>query len=315
MPIDEEEVDRLRLLHQIYLHLFNNELTTVPLSHPTKILDIGTGSGDWAMEMGDSWPSAEIIGTDIAKIQPSAVPLNVFFEIDDAEEEGGWTWEENTFDLVHFRNMAGAFQNWEHVYRETYTHLKPGGWIEVLDFDDHEAFLNIYGTSSLLAGALGEIGEAARKAGRPRGSGHLKTELLERIGFTDVHIEDFQVPCGIWPEEREERNIGKLWLVALLNGLEGYLLRLMVEQNGWGITKVREVCESLQVEMRSMGMDRERAKGLEIHILVLVGRKPGGIDDDDDDDEDDDEEEEESADEELDAESIETATPTTRELD
>jgi len=41
----------------------------------------------------------------------------------------------------------------------------------------------------------------------------------------DERNKDFQIPCGIWPDEREERNIGKLWLVALLNGVEGYLLR------------------------------------------------------------------------------------------
>jgi hypothetical protein len=61
--------------------------------------------------MGEEYPQAEVIGTDIAKIQPSAVPPNVFFEIDDAEEESGWTYPDDNFDLVHFRSMKGAFRD------------------------------------------------------------------------------------------------------------------------------------------------------------------------------------------------------------
>ena len=79
------------------------------------------------MAMGDEYPEAEVIGTDIAKIQPSAVPLNVFFEIDDAEEEGGWTWPNDEFDLVHLRHMAGAFADWPQVYSEAYGVSSPVG--------------------------------------------------------------------------------------------------------------------------------------------------------------------------------------------
>ncbi len=40
---------------------------------------------------GEEYSDATIIGSDIADIQPIAVPLNVFLQIDDAEEEGCWT--------------------------------------------------------------------------------------------------------------------------------------------------------------------------------------------------------------------------------
>ena len=42
MPNDEDEQDRLRILHQIYLNIFNLELTTIPLENPTAVLDVGT---------------------------------------------------------------------------------------------------------------------------------------------------------------------------------------------------------------------------------------------------------------------------------
>lgn len=40
---------------------------------PQRILDLGTGTGIWALDMADMFPSAEVIGVDIAPIQPKWV--------------------------------------------------------------------------------------------------------------------------------------------------------------------------------------------------------------------------------------------------
>jgi len=105
IPCDEMEQDRMHIVHQVFLHLFNRELTTVMLHNPTKILDIGTGTGDWAIGMADFWPECEgwymvlspplppigtlttslVTGVDLTPMQPTAVPVNVFFEIDNCE--------------------------------------------------------------------------------------------------------------------------------------------------------------------------------------------------------------------------------------
>lgn len=49
----------------------DGKLHFAPIETPSKVLDIGTGTGIWAMDLGDEFPEAEVIGTDISPIQPS----------------------------------------------------------------------------------------------------------------------------------------------------------------------------------------------------------------------------------------------------
>jgi SAM-dependent methyltransferase len=125
-----------------------------------------------------------------------AVPRNVFFEIDDAEYEDGWTWGEE-FDLVHFRNMQGAFMEWKFVYREAFRCLKPGGYIEVVDFDNHIRLMSYFHNDPDVVNWLAAVNEASNRAGRPRGDAHLNPNLLKELGFIDVTISERTIPTGV----------------------------------------------------------------------------------------------------------------------
>ena len=86
-PTDEKEQDRLDIHHEIFLGLLDGELHTAPLKRPHRVLDIGTGTGLWCVDFANTYPMAEIIGTDLSPIQPAWVPNNCKFEVDDAEQE------------------------------------------------------------------------------------------------------------------------------------------------------------------------------------------------------------------------------------
>ena len=80
------EQERLDNQHEVLKILLDGRNYLAPLSHddpPRKILDLATGTGRWAIEMGDEFPGAIITGTDLSPIQPVIVPPNVKFWIDD----------------------------------------------------------------------------------------------------------------------------------------------------------------------------------------------------------------------------------------
>ena len=67
----KSELDRLDLQHHVITLLLGGELHLAPLLNPKKILDIGTGTGLWAIEMADRYPDAMVVGTDLSPTQPT----------------------------------------------------------------------------------------------------------------------------------------------------------------------------------------------------------------------------------------------------
>jgi len=77
MPTDEKEQDRLDMHHEILLQVMKGELLLAPLKDPHRILDIGTGTGIWAVDVADKFPAAEVIGTDLRYITTSRADTGV----------------------------------------------------------------------------------------------------------------------------------------------------------------------------------------------------------------------------------------------
>ncbi|POS80043.1 methyltransferase [Diaporthe helianthi] len=270
MPNDEDEQDRLRILHQIYLNIFNLELTTIPLEDPTAVLDVGTGTGEWSMAMAERWPECKVTGIDLSPTFERAVPLNCHFEVMDGEDP--WPWDDNTFDMVHYRHMSGAFRDWNYVYGQTLRCLKPGGWVEILEFHDHEGEKNFYDRfppHSLMHKAAKGIEEAEKAHGKHRGIDHMEPDLLEDNGFAECEVHEHIIPL-----DPSNSPLGKLWLVTLRAGFESYALRLLTKYLGWDAASVRMACESVGQQMIAMATNPQLNKGFQIRLRVTIARKP-----------------------------------------
>ncbi|KAK3502284.1 S-adenosyl-L-methionine-dependent methyltransferase [Neurospora crassa] len=175
-------------------------------------------------DFADEFPNAEVIGTDITPIQPSWVPANVKFELDDCNLE--WTWPDNTFDFIHMRMLFGIIEDWDAIFRQAYRTCKPGGYTEsfVCDSTFRSEDDTVKDDS-----ALAQWGKVWNAAGRKMGrtfevfAHNLQQKGMEAAGFVDIEVKDYYVPLGVWHKDKVLAEKGLWWKIHCESDLEGYL--------------------------------------------------------------------------------------------
>lgn len=250
MPNDDQEQTRLAITNQAFLLILDGQLTMARIPQDVKrILDIGTGTGDWAVAISERFPDAEIIATDISVAQSTDVPPNVFFEVDDAQEE--WTYTE-PFDFIHIRSLTGAFRDWPAIYASVCKHLRPGGYFEIADFGIMSLQHSI--PDSYISIFNGACQSAAEKAGTPLGLNHLRKTVIEGAGLSVVKSVIIDVPLGTWSSDPRKRLAGKMALISALEGLEATSLRLLTKEMAWKEADVKDLCEKVKEEVMRPGV-------------------------------------------------------------
>ncbi|KAG6093829.1 hypothetical protein E4U30_003974 [Claviceps sp. LM220 group G6] len=227
-PMDEMEQSREDMKHVMLLMLTENKLFLSPVGdNPQKILDIGTGTGSWAIDVGDRYPSAKVRGMDIAPIQPRWVPANVSFLLDDCELD----WIERDVDLAHFRYMIVLLKDITKPLGHAFECLRPGGWVELQDFQPIP--LCDDGTmpdNDPVKHALDLTERAFEKFGmRSKLPAELEPYLRE-AGFGNIHCKIFKVPIGPWAKDHLMRVVGlyqRLAVMEILPSMSGRLFHAL----------------------------------------------------------------------------------------
>jgi SAM-dependent methyltransferase len=233
MPIDEDELDRMDLQHRKYEMVIGDKHFLAPIGPtPQRILDLGTGTGIWALDVADMYPSAEVIGVDIAPIQPKWTASNCQFEIDDVEET--WTFKQNSFDFIHFRDPLYVVRNWPKLMEQCYSHTKPGGWCELACI--YPVPMCDDGTMPADSGfkvICDKFIEASYLFGTPADSPLRFASYLRDAGFIDVAEHIFKVPASPWPKNKRLKQIGALEMMNVVAGATAFGLRAFEKVFGW----------------------------------------------------------------------------------
>ncbi|RBR11203.1 uncharacterized protein FIESC28_09087 [Fusarium coffeatum] len=227
-PNDEQQSASIDINHQALTLLLGGKLFLAPIKdNVQKVLDVGTGTGIWAIDFADEYPEAEVIGSDLSPIQPTWVPPNVKFEIDDATLR--WTWDDNTFDFIHIRYLFGAIKDWTSLFKEAYRCCAKDGWIQSAEADVH--IRSDDGTTDDLD-VLKLWAKLFTEGGKLLGNsffvqeGDLQEKGIHEAGFTDIKSIEYKFPIGGWPKDPELREVGNFVRATLENDLEGYTLLL-----------------------------------------------------------------------------------------
>jgi len=201
MSNDEQEQERLDIHHHLIVLLLGGKLHLAPISStPHRVLDLGTGTGIWAIDFADEYPSAQVIGNDLSPIQPANVPPNLTFVVDDIEDY--WGYEKVPFDYVHARYLAASIRDWPGLVRQAFRNIKPGGWVEFQEWDyeiqcldnsltpEHDLWKwHQYTCSRLISAGIDPYPG-------------LKLENYVRdAGFTNVKAHIYAIPLGTWPKD------------------------------------------------------------------------------------------------------------------
>src|ERR1700686_1222245 len=98
-----------------------------PVSQPKQILDIGCGTGIWAVEVAEEYPHSQVYGIDLSPVQPMYVPENCDFGLENILN--GSFFHDQKFDLIQSRMMFHGIADiqWPSYLAEIYRMTKPGG--------------------------------------------------------------------------------------------------------------------------------------------------------------------------------------------
>ncbi len=188
---DATEQNRLDFQH-FFLKAILQMNYLAPIQNPSAILDVGSGTGRWAIEIAQQFPQARVTGIDIASTIPDA-PLNAQFVQHDILQ--GLPFPTGSFDYVHSRLLVAAIPTsaWMGLLREYRRVTRPGGWIELLE--GGTTFLN---EGPFTQQYLAWWNQISQQRGIDASFMSNLPDLLQQIGLENQQSQLLHVPVGKW---------------------------------------------------------------------------------------------------------------------
>ncbi|HSR24198.1 MAG TPA: methyltransferase domain-containing protein [Candidatus Eisenbacteria bacterium] len=193
LPRHPAEIDRLDLQHYALRAALKGNYVA-PVECPASILDVGSGTGQWAYDVCEEFPRALVVGFDVEPSKPDR-PSNYRFVRGDLLH--GLPFVDGGFDFVHQRLLQAAIPlaRWPEAVCHLLRVTRPGGYVELTEIGDRTepagpAITRLWGFCSRLASGYGL--DWTRTVPSSLHS------YLERAGAVDVQRHHVAVPIGAW---------------------------------------------------------------------------------------------------------------------
>ncbi|CAG9940416.1 unnamed protein product [Clonostachys rosea f. rosea IK726] len=279
IPDDDLEQARLSMVDYMFQLVLHERLHLAPVPSSAAVLDIGTGTGHWAVQFGDQYPDATVLGIDLSPIQPQWVPPNVRFALDDVEQD--WQ-DDEPYDYIHCRYMGATLSDWPRLFSQAFDNLQPGGWLELQELvnvvlTESSQDPNTSSASSHqpvppehpMARLIDNLTIAFDKLGRPFNPGPNFKRWCEEAGFRNVTEQHFTVPIGDWHPEPRMRELGSLMAVNIAEGVDAYTTKVFQDTLAWDQKAVADLNADVQAAVQQSSRDK-----LLYELVVVTAQKP-----------------------------------------
>jgi SAM-dependent methyltransferase len=246
VPWDIEEHNRLDFQHYMLRYALQGNYAA-PIRNPLSILDVGTGTGRWAIEMANLFPRANVIGLDInpppvdmaAEVGVDLRPANYTFVPGNALER--LPFDDRSFDFVHMRALVTAIphEKWPYVIGELARVTRPRGWVESLEV----TFL--LGGGPAIDKLMAWLNATLAYRGVVFADGGKVADAMRTVGLGPVETRQLTVPCGE-SGGRIGRMLAADW-ISVLKGIGG----MTVAQGVTTAEAFDQVLEQARAEMAS----------------------------------------------------------------
>jgi SAM-dependent methyltransferase len=255
LPRHPLEVDRLDLQHYVLRAALRGNYAA-PVAQPLRILDVGSGTGQWGYDLCGEFQEASVFGFDIAPGKPEE-PEN--YRLVRGNVLHGLPFVDDSFDFVHQRLMMAAvpLAAWPRTVGQLVRVTRPGGLVELVELGDRTepkgpATERLWALCNALAASRGldSTGTVLRS---------LDGYLCE-AGMSEVRRHHVAIPVGGWGG-----TIGAM----MAADMQGFFTRLSV---GFGAVLGVPAAQSAELLGESMHeCEQYRTNAI---CTVVHGRKP-----------------------------------------
>ncbi|GLB38597.1 putative S-adenosyl-L-methionine-dependent methyltransferase [Lyophyllum shimeji] len=263
LPRDETERDRLEVQHRLIVSLYDGDVV-LPVYKPSPgdhILDCGTGTGIWILELAKSYPSSvTFTGIDISSHHfPSAPPSNTSFEVRSILNiPDEW---KNKFSLVHQRLLILGLkaEHWPTTLQIIHRITKPGGCIQLGELGkviSGPATARLESMNSAWFSKHGFLRDCVERI----------PSMLEALGFVDIDVRKVLMPVGRWAGQK-----GVLGQNNFMRSYKGALKRGFLRDGGYGVIRNEAEMDAL---LEAVKQEWDVTEGSGVEYFTFVARKP-----------------------------------------